>query len=129
MQFADELAGQAPQLQKPFFLSQDVVDKLLKKFWMRPTREEALAWGQFPFEEDPSGSSHHRLIPPIKLINFWRVLLYGRGFKEYSEWNRGVIAAHSPLVGFFWLLGLSGYKTRKVFSTRDLAPQNLIPHR
>ncbi len=114
LRFAENLASLASRLKAPTFLTPDASDALLRAFWTRPTQNEARVWGQFPFEEDPTGSSHSCLIPPIKFINFWRLLLYGRGFKEYSEWNRGVIAAHSPLVAFFWLLCMSGYKTRKV---------------
>jgi hypothetical protein len=114
LKFAENLAEHASDLKSPAWLPPELSDLLLRAFWYRPTKAEARAWGQFPFEEDSSGSSHNRLVPDLKPSNFLRALLFGRGFSEYSEWNRGVIAAQSPLFAFLWLTCLCGYKTRKV---------------
>jgi hypothetical protein len=110
--FTEKLAIQAPRMKAPFYLPPSVSDALLRAFWMRPTRAEALKWGQFPFEEDPGGSSHNRLVPRVRLVNFWRVFWHGRGFHEYSEWRRGLMAANPPWVGLLWLACLSGYRIR-----------------
>jgi len=114
VRFAENLAGKAAAMKPSAFLPPSAADALLKAFWFRPARDEARVWGRFPFEEDPSSESFNCLVPPLTPGSFWRVLVYGRGFRAYSEWNRGVIAAHSPVIGFLWLLCLSGYKTRKI---------------
>jgi len=114
LRFAENLAGKAKQMKTPAFLPPSATDTLLRAFWFRPTRSEARVWGQFPFEEDPSAESFSCMVPPLTPGSFGRVLVYGRGFPAYCEWNRGVIAAHAPLIGFLWLLCLSGYKTRKI---------------
>jgi glycosyltransferase involved in cell wall biosynthesis len=113
LQFVDKLAARAPHLKKPAFLPAEASDALLKSFWITPTRHEAEVWGQFPFEEDPSASAHGHLVPPVRAVNFLWLFIYGRGFRNSSEWCGGIIATHPPIIGFFWKICPIGFHLRK----------------
>jgi len=113
LRFADSLSEQVGRLKSPFFLSPKVSDALLRTFWRTPTRQEAMAWGQFPYEEDPTASTHHRLVPPVEAGTFWRAFLTGNGFRQISVWSRGVLAVNPTWVRMLWMVCMAGYRVRK----------------
>jgi hypothetical protein len=115
LQFAERLGAAAPRLKAPAYLPVRAVDALLRSFWIYPTKEESLVWGGFPFEEDASGLSHHRLVQPLRPINFWRLLVFGRAFKEYSEWKGGLSAAHSIWVRMLLVVCAGGHAVIRFF--------------
>jgi hypothetical protein len=42
-----------------------LVHQLLDAFWCRPTQEEALAWGSYPYDSDPAGTAIRPLARPF----------------------------------------------------------------
>jgi hypothetical protein len=113
LRFVDSLSEQVGRLKSPFFLSPKVSDALLRTFWRTPTRQEAMAWGQFPYEEDPTASTHHRLVPPVEAGTFWRAFLTGNGFRQVSVWSRGVLALNPTWARMLWMFCMAGYRVRK----------------
>ncbi len=113
LRVVEEVAMQVQRFKAPPFLPPETSDALLKAFWLTPTREEADAWGTFPFEEDPSSASPGRLITRVRWINLWRLFIYGRGFRDSCEWRGGIIATLSPFMRFLWKICPVGFHVRK----------------
>jgi hypothetical protein len=42
-----------------------VVHQLLDAFWCHPTRQEAIAWGSYPYDSDPAGNAARPLARPF----------------------------------------------------------------
>lgn len=42
-----------------------LVHEVMDAFWCRPTREEAEAWGSYPYDSDPAGTAARRLARPF----------------------------------------------------------------
>jgi len=118
LSFAEILAGQTSHIKSPSFLSPAISDVLLRAFWRTPTKQEAMVWGQFPFEEDPNGATFHRLVPPIEPGTFSRALRTGNGFRAFCVWSRGIFAVNPFWVRFLWLLAMAGYRIRKRIFTK-----------
>ena len=57
-EFADELDSETLR---------DAAEKLLRAFWERPSRIEALQWGSFPYEQDQAGDVVRQLVSPYNL--------------------------------------------------------------
>lgn len=43
----------------------EMVSELLSAFWLHPTRAEAMAWGMYPYDSDPTGSAARPLARPF----------------------------------------------------------------
>jgi hypothetical protein len=44
-----------------------LVHQVMDAFWCHPTRQEAEAWGSYPYDSDPAGSAARRLARPFDL--------------------------------------------------------------
>jgi hypothetical protein len=56
----------------PFGDLRPVVHQALDAFWCRPTLEEAVAWGGYPYDSDPAGTAVRPLARPFTLVDHIR---------------------------------------------------------
>jgi hypothetical protein len=93
-----DLATQVTAALEPRLLDDDclpdlapLVLELTKGFWMRPTADEATAWGRRRFERDGSGVMLAELGPPITVDDVWQRIRGARSARPV--WPEGAIAA------------------------------------
>ena len=91
------------QLAAPLFHSagvlhdhRELADELLRRFWSRPTKQEAEVWVGLHWESDVLGRHKHRLARPYRFRDGWHVLLR-RGYPEpYKQFWVGAAYALTP---------------------------------
>lgn len=67
------------------------VADILTEFWLRPTRAEAQAWGQYVYEDDILASSRNLLATPIAVTDFLHKTTR-RGYEGKRLWLPGSVA-------------------------------------
>jgi FMN phosphatase YigB (HAD superfamily) len=67
------------------------VADVLTEFWLRPTRAEARAWGQYVYEDDILASSRNLLATPIAIRDFLHKTTK-RGYEGKRLWLPGSVA-------------------------------------
>ena len=74
-----------------------VAAELLRTFWLHPSRDEAIAWGAFPYEEEQAGGYFMPLARPLARTDVVTALTQGstlyRGF-----WAASALAMSSPVI-------------------------------
>jgi hypothetical protein len=92
--FAEALAP-APASAAEIRALRPLIGALLRDFWMRPSAEEARAWGAFPFNlGEGHGSFVARLAEPYGIADLRRALRGGRALRRHEHfWVEGALAA------------------------------------
>ena len=94
-QFAEELVLDA-SLVNARTDSRPAIAALLASFWKTPTKEEALAWADFPFEWDQSGTNWKPLAVRFGWNDVFRSLLEGHPAKRWPwQWSEGSLCISS----------------------------------
>jgi len=72
--------------------------KILRAFWLEPTRAEAFAWGNFPYEDDQSGERWYPLAEPYRVGDVFEAFWLGRAPNRdrASAWVEGSVLKTSP---------------------------------
>ena len=90
MRFVDEWVLDADIAQLHGDLRPAVAD-VLTEFWLRPTRAEARAWGQYVYEDDILASSRNLLATPLAVRDFLHKTTR-RGYEGKRLWLPGSVA-------------------------------------
>jgi FMN phosphatase YigB (HAD superfamily) len=73
--------------------------ELFRAFWLLPTRDEALAWGDFPYEDDQSGETYFPLAEPYGAADIFSSFWLGAPNRNRaSSWAQGSMRRTSLLV-------------------------------
>lgn len=93
----------------------DPVAELLRTFWTNPTREEAEAWGTFPFE---LGQGEGWVRPIAKPFEGWTAPFefawYGKeAVEDWNTWLEGALVRSPPVSRWGVRLALRARKTAK----------------
>ena len=67
-------------------LRQVTID-LLKTWWLTPTRDEAHAWGRFPYEDDQSGQTWQCLAVPYRSTDVLKTIVFGAPSHRHRGWS------------------------------------------
>jgi FMN phosphatase YigB (HAD superfamily) len=74
------------------------VDALLGEFWNRPTRDEAEAWGSYPYSDDQTESSHREWGEPLGWFDWLRSAYRGCVTPEHQAGWAAAGLLRSPLL-------------------------------
>ncbi len=89
--FCDALDGGFDQEVRP--LIHDVMDA----FWVHPTRSEAQAWGNYPYDSDPAGTAARRLARPFTARDACAAFIRRHLVRGDRAWLAGSVAMSGRL--------------------------------
>jgi FMN phosphatase YigB (HAD superfamily) len=114
------------------FLDQDQVDAwadvrqvsaaVIAKFWQRPSRSEAAAWGAFPMEDGWGKESIiHCFAVPYRWKDLLTPLWYGNNTGRRHWWHEGALAISPPKLQRLYVLFLKmGRRQRRIRQKLEL---------
>jgi hypothetical protein len=73
-----------------------LVSGLLHAFWITPTREEATAWGAYPYDSDPLARATRPLASPFDTRHLTAVLRGEPLHQQDRAWLQGSLALSGP---------------------------------
>jgi hypothetical protein len=73
-----------------------VISRLLRAFWMTPTRQEAATWGSYPYDSDPLARATRPLARPFDAGHLKAVARGEPIVQEDRAWLQGSLALSGP---------------------------------
>ena len=83
--------------------TRDVSERVLYRFWRKPTSGEAEAWSQLTWEWDPLGQVRHSLARPYRLRDAAAAFIQNRSPALYPQFWTGAAKRLTPRYILVWL--------------------------